>query len=108
MQLSEAKTLLALKLNIDYTQISSNDLISDSDLTTAIDLANKRAWDYRRWPFTVDALKLTYAAPSSGEYYVDYPNTFVDESIYLLLVNDAEWSKRNFADYKKWFSDWPT
>lgn len=108
MTLLEAKTFVALKLNINLSKIAQNALFSDSDLTTAIDLANKRAWDYRRWPFSVDALKLTYAAPVSGEYYVDYPNTFADESIYLLLVNDAEWGKRNFADYKKWFSDYPT
>jgi hypothetical protein len=108
MTLAEAKTLLSLKLNIDYSQIASNALISDAELTTALDLANKRAWDYRRWPFSVDALKLAYSAPTSGEYYLDYPNTYVDDSIYLLLVNDAEWSKRNFADYKKWFSDYPS
>ncbi len=108
MTLLEAKTLLASKLNIDLSTISSNSLFSDTELTSAIDLANKRAWDYRRWPFSVDALKLTYEAPASGEFYVDYPNTFADESIYLLLVNDEEWSKRNFADYKKWFAENPT
>ena len=108
MTLTEAKTILCSKLNIDLATISSNDLFSDSELTTAVDLSNKRAWDYRRWPFSVDVLKLAYSAPVSGEYYVDYPNTFADESIYLLLVNDAEWSKRNFADYKKWFSTNPT
>jgi hypothetical protein len=108
LTLLEAKTLLCLKLDINLATISSNDLFSDSELTSAIDLANKRAWDYRRWPFTVDVLKLAYETPASGEYYVDYPNNFADESIYLLLVNDAEWSKRNFADYKKWFSDNPT
>lgn len=108
MQLSEAKQALANKLNISLADISSNALFSDSDLTTAIDLAAKRAWNYRRWPFTLDALKVAYSAPSSGEYYLDYPNTFEDDSIYLLTVNDAEWGKRNFADYKKWFSDNPT
>jgi hypothetical protein len=108
MQLSEAQQYVANKLNISWTKIASNALFSASEITTAIDLANKRAWDYRRWPFSVDALKLTYAAPASGEYYLDYPNNFADESIYLLMVNDAEWSKRNYADYEKWFSDYPT
>jgi len=106
--LLEAKTILCSKLNIDLSTISSNDLYSDSELTTAINLGQKRAWDFKRWPFSVDAVKLAYTAPESGEYYVDYPYNFADESIYLLLVNDAEWSKRNYADYKKWFSDNPT
>jgi hypothetical protein len=108
MILSEAKTHLSTKLNINLAKIASNALFSDSELTTAIDLANKRAWDFRRWPFTVDVLKLTYVAPVSGEYYINYPNTFADESISILQVNGAEWGKRNFADYQKWFSDWPT
>jgi|GEM_PF-4081099 len=107
MTLLEAKTALANKLNINYANIASNALFSDSDLTDAIQEGANLAWDYRGWDFTTDALKLTYAVPS-GEFYSDYPNTFEDESIYLLLVNDAEWSKRNFADYRKYLSDNPS
>jgi hypothetical protein len=109
--LLEAQTyLIENKLNGKYADFAAgmNDLFSVSEITTELVLANKRAWDYKRWPFSVDALKLTYTPPTSGEFYLDYPNTFVDESIYLLLVNGKEWSKRNFADYQKWFSDWPT
>ncbi len=111
MQFSEAQQyLIENKLNGKMSDLTAgaNALFSLAEIKTAIDLAAKRAWDYRRWTFSVDALKLTYAAPVSGEYYVDYPNTFADESVYLLMVNDAEWGKRNFADYKKWFSDYPT
>jgi hypothetical protein len=108
VQFSEGKTYLANKLNIDYTQIANNALFSDADLSDFLNRASKRAWDYRGWPFTIEALKLTYSPPVSGEYYQDYPNTFEDESVFLLTVNDKEWGKRNFADYKKWFSDNPT
>jgi hypothetical protein len=101
--------LIENKLNGKYSDLlaGANALFSLSEVKTAIDLAAKRAWNYKPWPFTRDALKLTYTPPVSGEFYMDCPNTFEDDSIYLLTVNDAEWSKRNFADYKKWFSDYP-
>lgn len=111
MTFLEAQTyLIENKLNGSYANLlaGSNALFSLAEIKTAIDLAAKKAWAYKRWPFTVDALKLTYAPPASGEYYMDYPNTFEDESIYLLTVNDEEWGSRNFADYKKWFADDPT
>src|ERR1043165_32573 len=98
------------KLNGKYADVSagSNSVFSLSEIKTAVDLAAKRAWNYKRWPFTTDAVKLSYTPPSSGEYYMDYPNTFEDDSIFLLTVNDGEFGKRNFADYKKWFSDYPS
>jgi len=111
MTFLEAQTyLIENKLNGSYADLAAgaNALFSLAEVKTAIDLAAKRAWNYKGWPFTKDALKLTYSPPSSGEFYMDYPNTFEDDSIYLLTVNDAEWGKRNFADYKKWFSNTPT
>lgn len=109
MNFLESQTyVIENKLNGKYSDVlaGANALFSISEIKTAIDLAAKRAWNYKPWPFTKDALKFIYTIVA-GEFYVDYPNEFEDDSIYLLTVNDAEWGKRNFADYKKWFSDYP-
>jgi hypothetical protein len=102
--------LIENKLNGSYADLLAgrNALFSLAEIKSSIDLSAKKAWAYKRWPFSVDALKLSYSPPSSGEYYMDFPSTFEDESIYLLTVNDEEWGSRNFADYKKWFADYPT
>jgi hypothetical protein len=109
MTLSEAQQALANKLNINLSnvQAGTDALFTAADLLDAIQEGTNLAWDYRGWDFTTEALKQTYTVPA-GQFYTDYPNTFEDESIFLLLVNDAEWSKRNFTDYQKWLSDNPT
>jgi len=111
MTFLEAQTyLIETKLNGKYSDLAAglDSIFALTDVKTAVDLAAKRAWNYKRWPFTTKALKLAYSPPTSGEYYMDYPNTFEDDSIFLLLVNGGEWGKRNFADYQKWFSDNPS
>ncbi|HSY52458.1 MAG TPA: hypothetical protein VLC46_26895 [Thermoanaerobaculia bacterium] len=111
MTLIEAKTALCNKLNINLSnvQAGSDALFADADLTDAVQEGVNLSWDYRGWDFTTDALKMTYSPPASGGFYVDYPNTFEDESISLLLVNDIPWTegKRNFEDYQKYFGDNP-
>jgi hypothetical protein len=111
MTFLEAQTyLIENKLNGSYADLlaANNELFSLAEVKTAIDLGAKKAWAYKRWPFTVDALKLTYSPAASGEYYMDYPNTFEDSSIYLFMVNGLEWGKRNYADYEKWLAENPT
>lgn len=102
--------LIENKLNGTYADLAAgaNGLFSLTEIKTAIVLAAKRAWNYKGWSFALDTLKLTYSAPASGEYYMDYPNTFEDESITKLKVNDLEWGKRNFDDYQKWLAENPT
>src|ERR1044072_117683 len=42
----EAKQHLARKLNIDYSDIANNDLWTDTDLQTLLQLGIFKAWDY--------------------------------------------------------------
>src|SRR5205823_5019298 len=111
MQFSEAKTYVAnTKLNVNLTDIAAgtNQLFALQDIVDAINLGLKRAWDYKPWTFTE---KTYYFALSSGMLtagYVDYPNNFEDESVYRLTVNGVEFVKKDFKDYEKWFSDYPT
>lgn len=53
MQFIEAKQALALKLDINYTNIAQNGLFTDSDLGLLIQFGLQRAWDYKPWPFAV-------------------------------------------------------
>jgi hypothetical protein len=111
MTFLEAQTyLIENKLNGDYDELlaGTNSLFSLAVIKTAIQLASKRAWDYRAWPFSKEVLKLTYVPPVSGEYYEDYPNTYADEAIEKLKVNGLEWGKRNFDDYQLWLANNPT
>lgn len=103
MTLLEAKTALCARLNIDYSKIAQNELFSDSDLSDLIQSAVQTAWAYRLWDFTTDALKFHYV---SGSYF-DYPNTFEDRSIWLLTVEDEEWAKTKFKDYKRYLKNNP-
>lgn len=108
MQLSEAKTALASKLNISLSTISQNGLFSESELADFIVSACQIAWDYRPWTFTLDSMKTTLTAEDLARGYLDYPNNFEDESIWLLTVAGKEWGKREFADFKHFLAENPT
>jgi hypothetical protein len=99
MTLGEAKIALSRKLNIDYTKIAQNALFSDSELGEFIQTGANLAWAYHLWDFTQDALKFLW---DGVDTYFDYPNTYEDKSIFLLTVNDEEWGKRNFPDFKRY------
>jgi hypothetical protein len=108
MILSAAKTALALKLNINYANIATNSLWSDANLTSLIQTAAQRAWDYRPWTFSEKTEKTTLLAADITNGYLDYPNNFEDESVSQLLVAGTEWKRRKFPDYKKYFDENPT
>src|SRR4051812_291617 len=101
MTLLEAKQRLARKLNINYAKISSNALWSEADLVDLIDEAAGVAWDYKPWPFKEDTKKFS---PSPRTEYYDYPLDFEDLSIERLAVAGQEFTKKDFADYEKWFN----
>lgn len=110
MQFSEAKTYLCNKLNTSLSDITagSNNLFALQDITDYINLGLKRAWDYKPWTFTEKTYKVTDISALLANGYMDYPDTFEDMSAYRLLVEDfAEFEKRDFADYQRWFTDYP-
>jgi hypothetical protein len=92
----EAKQALARKLNIDYSNISSNSLFSDSDLQDYIQAGVNKAWDYKPWTFKEGDKKTT---ATTDDYY-DYPADFEDESISRLTVGGYEYTKKLFPDYQ--------
>jgi hypothetical protein len=113
MQLSEAEIALCRELNTSVADVlaGTNQLFSQSDIDGYINDGAKRAWDYKPWTFSEKTYMLTI--PSGFIGYIDYPNTFGDESVFRLEVpaqngGTAEFKKVLFADYQKWFSDNPT
>lgn len=101
MTFQEAKQQLALKLDINYSDIANNGLFTDSDLGLFINSAIQDAWDYRPWPFTQKA-KTT--ATLNTPYY-DYPQDLMLGSAYLVKVTSNEYKKIQYEDYVKVFEN---
>jgi hypothetical protein len=104
MTFSEAKQHLCnRKLNGDYSDISNNDLFTDTDLGEWIKLAVIKAWDYKPWDFTEGSKE-----GITTNTYLDYPQDIQSGSIYLLRVNGEEYKKVLFQDYLKYLEDYST
>lgn len=103
MTLLEAKQALARKLDIDYSDITNNDLFSDNDLGDFVQAGVNKAWDYKPWTFKEGDRKTT----SVDDEYYDYPDDFEDESISRLTVAGEEYEKKLFADYQRYFENNP-
>src|SRR4051794_35688571 len=115
MQFSEAEAAVCRELNTSITDViaGTNQLFTQADIDDYINNALKRAWDYKPWTFTEKTYKFTITSGMITVGYVDYPNTFEDESAYRFEIpaitnGSAEFKKVLFADYQKWFSDYPT
>lgn len=107
MTLLEAKTHLARKLNIDYSDIANNDLFSVADLLSYIQLGVQKAWDYKPWDFTEGSKTATTVSDMVTNGYADYPIDFQSGSIYLLRLGGYEYKKLLFQDYLKFLEDYP-
>src|ERR1017187_3777507 len=113
MELSEAEIALCSELNTSVADVlaGTNQLFSQADIDGFINNAVKRAWDYKPWTFTEGVVTLTAPGTTTASY--TYPATFEDETLFLVIVNNVPWmglgnGKRNFAEYMKWLSDYPS
>jgi hypothetical protein len=97
----EAKQHLSRKLNLDYNDIANNDLFTDTDLQSFIQMGIFKAWDYKPWPFTQKVKKATSV---STEYY-DHPTDIINGSIYRLTMGGEEYKKLDPQSYFKRFED---
>lgn len=104
MTFLEAQTHLARKLNINLDDIDNNDLWTDADIETFVQLGLIKAWDFKLWPFT---RKAKTATSIDADYY-DYPDDLVLGSAFLLKVAGKEYKKLSIEDYLKFLEDYPT
>lgn len=100
----EAQQALCRMLNIDYSDLSNNDLISLTDIKDWIQVGIKRAWDYKRWDFSEGAKTITIVSGDVTNGYIDYPTDFQSNSIFMLLSSAEEdpFEKKKYRDYMVW------
>lgn len=103
MTYQESQQALCRKLNIDYSDLSNNDLFSSSDIGEFINQAVLKAWDYKPWDFT--ELKETGTTAGATQAY---PSTLMSESVFLLRVNGYEYQKVSHRDYLKYLEENPS
>lgn len=101
----DAKKSVARKLNIDWADISNNDLFTAEDIQQYLNDGAIEAYDYKSWDFAEHSKTATLDATSITNGYVRYPNEIAPSSIYYLSINAKEYKKRNFTSFKKKFED---
>ncbi len=92
---------LCSKLNIDWSDITLNDLFSETELVRWLQLSYDESAARHPWPFTEGRLEIT----SSAEKY-DYPISVKSDSIRYLTVNNKRYDKLLFEDYLKYKEDY--
>ena len=107
MTFLEAQKALCRKLNIDFNDITNNDLFSLEDIKEWINLGALKSWDYHRWIFSEKAV---YTQTAESKEYYDYPDEFVSDSLTILKVEDENgkmktYQKIRFEDYQKYLEE---
>jgi hypothetical protein len=108
MTFLEAQQALARKLNIDFTNIGTNDLYELADLKEWIQFGLFEVWDMHPWPFT----EVTYTQPTSAlgasDGYYDHPQELMLGSIRRLAIGGKEFTgPLRFEDYLKFLDTNP-
>jgi len=104
MTYQEAQIELCRSLNIDFTDIANNDLISLTDIKNWLKVGIKRAWDFKPWDFSEGAKTETVQVGDVTNGYIDYPTDIQSGSISMLLSSAEEdpFEKLLYKDYMKW------
>lgn len=104
----EAKQALARKLDINYSDISNNDLFTDADLQAYINTACRQAWDYSAWDFKEHSKTATLTSTNITNGYISHPEDIAPSSIEFLVIDGDTFDKKEFKSYKRWFEKYPT
>jgi len=103
MTFDEAKSALSRKLNINYSDISNNELFSDTELGDAINLAARQVWDLRFWDFTEHTWTGTLTAGLITAGYQTLPTDMQPTTTQRLSIDDKRYKKLRFDQYKNLF-----
>lgn len=100
---------LCKKLNLSYSDVNSglNGLFSLDDIKGFIIEAHDLVWDFKSWDHTEGDKTTDLASPDLLAGYIDYPQDFVSGSIYLMLVDGAEFYQTTYRDLKKYLAQNP-
>lgn len=108
MTLLEAKQALARMLDIDYTNISLNDVFSDTDLLEYINEGCKQAWSLARWSFTEASKTWTLVTQDVTDGYVNLPEDIMPSSIFSVWIDGEEAERRDIVSLRRYLQANPT
>ncbi len=91
------------RLNLDWSDISNNDLFTETELVRWLTMAKDEAVACRPWPFTEGKESITSV---SGQEEYNYPTNLKTESIRYLTVNSKRYQKLTFEDYMTYREDY--
>lgn len=94
-------------LDIDYTNISLNDVFSDTDLLEYINEGCKQAWSLARWSFTESLKTWTLVSQDMTDGYFNIPEDVMPASIYSVWLNGQEGKKRDIVSLKRYLVNNP-
>lgn len=105
MNFSELKNELRNRLSIAI----GNTFWTDAMLADWLNQANRWACNYKKWPFTEEAV---YTASRANALYYDYPSNFKSDSISRLEIENAEgkmeeYKKIAYQDFMKYITNNP-
>ena len=103
----EAKKALCRKLNIEWDDISNNDLFTAEDIQDFVSQGAMEAWDYYDWDFAEHSKTSTLDSTDITNEFVPYPKDIAPSSIYYVVINGEVYQKKDLASYMKWFVDRP-
>lgn len=96
---------LCSKLKIDWSDVSNNDLFTESQLTNWLTIARDLAVARWPWPFTEGRREFTTA---SGTEKYEYQTDMKTDGIRYLTVNGKRYQKVLFDDYMNYREDYDT
>lgn len=105
MTFDEAKSALASKLNIDYTNISTNGRFSDADLGEWVNFACLQAWDLHPWDFTEIVKTLTLTSGDISNAYLNYPTDVISGSAQFIRIDSKMWKRVSYKSYLGYFEN---
>lgn len=108
MTLLEAKQALARMLDIDYTNISLNDVFSDTDLLEYINEGCKQAWSLARWSFSEASKTWTLVTQDVTDGYVNLPEDIMPSSIFSVWIDGEEAERRDLISLRRYLEANPS
>lgn len=89
-------------LDIDYTNISLNDVFSDTDLLEYINEGCKQAWSLARWSFSESSKTWTLVSQDVTDGYINIPEDIMPSSIFSVWIAEQEADRRDLVSLRRY------
>lgn len=95
-------------LDIDYTNISLNDVFSDTDLLEYINEGCKQAWSMARWTFSQQIKTWTLVTQDITDGYMNIPEDIMPPSIFSVWINGVEADRKDVVSLRRYLAENPS